>query len=433
MSGRSCVINHLAILLLTIPAQGQVTRVHLDTLTILDDPFLSMEIFKPQPSKLVVLPDTTGENPKFITGFYSWREKKDPNFVIMIVSKPQGDLLYIDRNLDDDLTNDGPPLLFPSARDSITFDLISSSDSRQRVKLLLARKLTYRRSLDPYSDSIREAYANQIGDLNPKFAAFVGGLKGEFDFKGVRGSFYFDDRVTLRRGTLTVDGRPYAVGLFDKDNNGLFGDEDDVLVVDRKGNGLLSYTDQTQVFKLNDIFSLAGHRFKIHGLDKYGTWVELEETTDAPTSFFLQGENSSLAAGAQRIEVRQGIWDIKGKSLDGKMVALSDFRGKYILLNFWGEWCGPCLAEIPALLRAAREYSGKNVQFVGFAKVSRMDKALKVVEDSGMTWPQVFLTDDVEKYFEIAGYPTNVLILPNGRECLTTHSISDAFFKMYLH
>ena len=433
MSGRSRVFNRLAILLLTIPAHGQVTRVHLDTLTILDDPSLSVEIFKPQPSKLVVLPDTTGENPKFITEFYSWRETKDPNFVIMVVSGRQGDSLYIDRNLDEDLTNDGPPLFFPSARDSITFDLVAASDSRQRVKLLLARKLSYRRSLDPYSDSIRDAYANQIGDLNPKFAAFVGGLKGEFDFKGSRGSFYFDDRVTLRRGTLIIAGKPYAIGLFDFDNNGLFNNEDDVLIVDRQGNGILSYMDQTQVFKLNEVFALAGHRFRIHGLDKYGTWVELEETKDATTSLFIQGKDSSLAAGARRSEVSPGIWDIKGKTLDGERVALSDFRGRYILLNFWGEWCKPCLAEMSTLVHAAREYSGKNVQFVGFAKVSRMDKALKVVADSGLTWPQVLLTDDVEKHFKIAGYPTNVLILPNGRECLITHSINDDFFKMYLH
>ena len=135
----------------------------------------------------------------------------------------------------------------------------------------------------------------------------------------------------------------------------------------------------------------------------------------------------------ERSEVTPGIWDVKRKTFDGKGVALSDFRGRYLLLNFWGEWCKPCLAEMSTLVRAAREYSGKNVQFVGFAKVSRMDKALKVVADSGLTWPQVLLTEDVERYFQPAGYPTNLLILPNGRECLITHSLSGAFFKMYLH
>jgi hypothetical protein len=47
-----------------------------------------------------------------------------------------------------------------------------------------------------------------------------------------------------------------------------------------------------------------------------------------------------------------------------------------------------------------------------------------------MTWPQVFLTDDVEKAFKIRTYPTNILILPNGRECLIGHQVTDTFFKM---
>ncbi len=422
----------LALVLVMLPGEAQVSRVHLDTLTILDDPFLNLEILQPRPPKEVLLPDTAGRHPVYIKEFYSWRGREDPNFVIMAVPGPRGDSLFIDRNVDDDLTDDGPPLFFPSGRDSITYELKATADTRQRVRLLLARRLSYRRSLDPHTDSAFSTYVDAAGNLNPDLARFVGGMKGEFDFKGTRGSFYFNERVTLRRGTLLIGGKPFSVGLFDRDNNGLFNDDEDVLIVDRRGTGLLTYTDQTQVFKLNDVFPLASRNFRIHDLDKYGTWIDLEETSDLPVSSFIAQQDSGVAAGGDTLEVGPELWNIRGTSFDGSAFALDGYRGEYLLINFWGEWCKPCIAEIPVLVRAAREYSGKGMKIVSFARVGNIDRARRVVADSGMTWPQVLLTDEIGKYFKIAGYPTNILVLPNGHSCVVTHQVNDAFFKRLL-
>jgi thiol-disulfide isomerase/thioredoxin len=62
---------------------------------------------------------------------------------------------------------------------------------------------------------------------------------------------------------------------------------------------------------------------------------------------------------------RKAPGDVSGESLDGKPLALSDFRGKVVVLNVWGSWCGPCRAEAPMLSAAARDLSHKGVQFLG--------------------------------------------------------------------
>jgi thiol-disulfide isomerase/thioredoxin len=357
---------------------------------------------------------------------------KDPDIVIMVESKSRGDLLYIDRNINNDLTDDGPPLFFPFKQDTLTFEIAPSYDSKQRVRLLLARKLNYIKTFANLPDSVRKNDVDELGNLNPKRAKLWGGLNGEPDFKGTYGSFYFDDRVTLRRGILTVNGKHYSVGLFDFSNNGLYNDSDDVLIVDLHGNGILSYTDQSQVFKLNDVFSLDGRNFKIHDMDKYGMWVDLEETSLASTSFFVQEQDSLQVESAKKNEINPAIWDVTGTSLDGSIVSLNDFRGKFLLLNFWGEWCKPCIEVIPALNRAWRKHSTLNVQFISFIKTQNIEKAKKLIADSSITWPQLPLSDVLERKLRITGYPTNILIFPNGKDCLVIHSINHVFFERYL-
>ncbi len=410
----------------------QYYRVHLDTLTTLDDPAFHVEVMTPSPSKPVRLPPADSERRRFITEFYSWRMTKDPDIVIMVISKAKGDLLYIDRNLNNDLTDDGPPLFFPFDQDTLTFEIAPSFDVKQRVRLLLARKLNYGKALENVPDSLRKNDVDELGNLKPARAMFWGSFNGEPDFKGTYGSFYFDDRVTLRRGSLILNGKNYSIGLFDFSNNGLYNDSDDVLIVDLHGNGILSYIDKTQVFRLNDVFSLAGRNFKIHDLDKYGTWVDLEETSLAVTSYFVQEQDSLQAKSARKTEINSAIWDVTGTSLDGSNVSLKAYQGKFLLLNFWGEWCKPCVEEIPALIQAKQKFADSTIQFISFIKVLNIEKAKKLIADSSITWPQLFLSDELERKLRVSGYPTNILIFPNGRECLIIGSVNDVFFGMYV-
>jgi thiol-disulfide isomerase/thioredoxin len=57
--------------------------------------------------------------------------------------------------------------------------------------------------------------------------------------------------------------------------------------------------------------------------------------------------------------------EVSGRTLDGRKVSLADFRGKVVVVNVWGSWCGPCRAEAPMLAQAARDLAGKGVEFLG--------------------------------------------------------------------
>ena len=57
--------------------------------------------------------------------------------------------------------------------------------------------------------------------------------------------------------------------------------------------------------------------------------------------------------------------EVSGRTLDGKNVSLADFRGKVVVVNVWGSWCGPCRAEAPMLAQASRDLAGKGVVFLG--------------------------------------------------------------------
>lgn len=81
--------------------------------------------------------------------------------------------------------------------------------------------------------------------------------------------------------------------------------------------------------------------------------------------------------------------DLAGTTLDGKKLALSDYRGKYVVVNIWGSWCGPCRLEAPALEETYEQYQAKGVQFLGINVRDINSAALAFVNDDHISYPSL--------------------------------------------
>lgn len=104
---------------------------------------------------------------------------------------------------------------------------------------------------------------------------------------------------------------------------------------------------------------------------------------------------------------------------EGKLLKLSDHFGKYLLVDFWAAWCGPCRRENPNIVRVYNKYKDKGFSVYGVSLDSNKEAWIKAIQQDGLHWPQVsdlqFWNSGPAKLYGIRGIPGSVLLDPSGK------------------
>jgi len=158
------------------------------------------------------------------------------------------------------------------------------------------------------------------------------------------------------------------------------------------------FTDTEVVALLNDVLNKFPERTDIAGI-----------------------RNSVESTIPKTIWVGKQAPEISLPDTEGRTVKLSSFRGKYVLVDFWASWCGPCRRENPNVVQAFNQFKNKNFTILGVSldRPGQKENWLKAIKEDNLTWTHIsdlkFWQSEVVPVYQVGSIPFNVLVDPDGK------------------
>ncbi|WP_257666320.1 TlpA disulfide reductase family protein [Parapedobacter tibetensis] len=121
----------------------------------------------------------------------------------------------------------------------------------------------------------------------------------------------------------------------------------------------------------------------------------------------------------KRSAIGAPILNFTQNDMNGKPVSFSAFAGKYVFVDFWASWCGPCRSENPNVLKAYNKYKDQNFTVVGVSLDDNGENWKKAIREDGMPWAQLSdlkgWENEVSTYYGISAIPSTLLVDPQGK------------------
>jgi thiol-disulfide isomerase/thioredoxin len=209
-----------------------------------------------------------------------------------------------------------------------------------------------------------------------------------------------------KEGSFVANNKAYHVAL--SESNSPFTEKDKLeLFINSKEQAFKRKSNTNQPYKFKQEVHINGETLYIDSINRLQDtiWITYNGYNIRPQGF------------------RQELYaqNIMAKPISGPLFNLHQLKGKYVLLDFWGTWCAPCIDLLPKLQELYKQHTAKGLVMVSIAndKKESYAKLQSMIQEYGMDWTQLF--DDQEQagnistQYDVTCFPTSILINPEGK------------------
>lgn len=221
-------------------------------------------------------------------------------------------------------------------------------------------------------------------------------------FRKVFSKRFIHPKTAIRNvkvGEVVLEGQQYKAALISH-KQGIEYEKYDDLWIDQNQNGKFDMSMvpflSDPVFDMSQPFTFLGKTYEVTYIDQFGEKIILRRSDANVVPPIAHG----MAAP-----------DFRAVTLDSNSFQMSDLRGRLVLLDFWGTWCGPCIAEIPYLKRAYDVYRDKDFEIVSIG-IDDPRKLKTYVNKNRLDWIHIQQNKDSKllRLYQVSGYPSSFLI-----------------------
>ncbi|MCK0131645.1 AhpC/TSA family protein [Flavobacteriaceae bacterium F08102] len=209
-------------------------------------------------------------------------------------------------------------------------------------------------------------------------------------------------------------GKPWGVNFYSFVNGSKSNNEyDEFEQVAKKGYDNISKWISEHPFSDAALTIIGSSLYKTSSPDICMHWLSLFDKS--------MKKRPMYAHALKEIEIRRNTSNGAGAPMfdlpdpKGKIVSLNDFKGKYVLIDFWASWCGPCKGEVPFLKEVHEKYKDKDLVVIGISSDQKKEAWLRTIEHEKMDWIQLSSRgSSVSNDYGVSGIPHILLIDKKG-------------------